>query len=105
MHIWRFDIIASSFICFSFFQGGGAALEAPKNAFFKFFISKTSQKYIPKVLGRNSSPSDAMRSQGGSTITFPAKSEIQRVFLVLPDETKISKTNHSEGVENIDFTY
>ena len=38
-------------------------------------------------------------------VTFPAKSEIQRLFLILPDERKIKKINHSVSAENIDFTY
>ena len=45
-------------------------------------------------------------TQGGFIVTLPAKSEIQRVFCILPNETKIEKKiNHSEGAENIDFTY
>ena len=40
--------------------------------------------------------------EGVSFPPFPAKSEIQRVFWIFPDETKICKkwTNR-----NIDFTY
>ena len=41
-----------------------------------------------------------------SIVTFPAKSEIQRVFCILPDQRKSEKKNNpSEGAENIDFAY
>ena len=44
--------------------------------------------------------------EGVSSGTFPAKSEIQRVFPILPNGMKkIKKINHLECDKNIDFTY
>ena len=36
---------------------------------------------------------------------FPAKSEIQKVFLYILMRQKTEKINHSEGAENINFSY